>query len=212
VPKLDDYADELAVMNSIPVIKYVPTEAPPVLVETSRDYVREMKAILDQHLTNEQYNAAEIARTVVAELRREDPDLLLGWLSVQAVRLVRETILKRDSTFRGENRQRAAYSTSRSVFRDAAAEFERTGDDKPLRSRFMAEVYVIPDGSRVPLRLMTADQLNFAADDFQQRGRESLFREAFLRAVATRCGDRTVEEVFDEGQLARLWLSIATPR
>jgi hypothetical protein len=168
-----------------------------------RNYAKEMRDLIDQ-ATEGQYTSATAAQDIVKFLRTTDPELLAGWLDAQAVYFVREAILKRDHSARTHNR----IAASRSVFRQAAEDFEN-GDEAPLRSNFMDEVYVIDTGARMPLRLMTAEELSFVADGFNRSAKESLLREAFLRALAKKCGAHKVEEVMDEETIAKLWCSLA---
>jgi hypothetical protein len=58
------------------------------------------------------------------------------------------------------------------------------------------------------LKDMRATELNFAADDFAVRAKRNAMQEAFLRALAKRCGDQAVGDVFTEDQVAALWLAI----
>jgi hypothetical protein len=173
-------------------------------VETERDYAKEMRTLIDQ-ATQGVYTSAVVAKELVEFLRTNDPELLEGWLDAQAVHFVRQAILKRDASARTYNRTQAC----RSVFREAAEEFEKSGDSTDLRSHFLTEPYVISDGSRMLLKDMTADHLSYVADEYAHSAKSSLLREAFLRAVAKRCGQRPVGEVLDEEAVAKIWCSIA---
>ena len=73
----------------------------------------------------------------------------------------------------------------------------------------MTEVHVIEDGSRMPLRDMTAVELSFVADAYKKTAKDSLLREAFLRALAKKVGIYQVGNVLSEEQVAKLWNSIS---
>jgi hypothetical protein len=174
-------------------------------VQTDRDYAKEIRALIDQATEGGTYTPGTVAEQLVNFLRENDPELLIGWLNAQAVYYVRQAILRRDASARAHNRVQAC----RSVFKDAAEEFEKSGDSTELRSHFLTEAYVVSDGSRMLLKDMTSMELSYVADKYSQLARTSLLREAFLRALAKRCGDRPVGEVLDEETVATMWCSIA---
>lgn len=166
-----------------------------------RDYAAEMRAVIDSEAQGS-YASPLVAQEISEKLEANDRDLLEGWLWQQRVQFLRHAINLRDCSVRTHNRMTA----TRSVFRSAAAAAE-AGDPEPLRTQFMAEVYLTEDGLKMPLRDMRAAELTFAADDFAQRARDNAMKEAFLRALAKKCRTKAVGEVFDEDKLAKLWLS-----
>lgn len=168
----------------------------------SRDYAAEMRAVIDAEAQGT-YASPVVAAHIVEKLRATDPGLLRGWLDDQAVNFVRHAINLRDCSTRSHNRTTA----SRSVFRQAAEDF-KAGDSTPLTG-FLDEPYQVEGGSKMPLRLMRAAELTFAADDYKGRAREHLMQEAFLRALAKKCRTKPVGEVFTEEKLAELWNSIS---
>lgn len=168
----------------------------------SRNYASDMRAVIDEATSHGPYVSAVIAEQVVEKLRANDPDLLHGWLDLQAVQFVRLAINARDCS----QRSHARMTAGRSVFRDAAAAAE-AGDPEPLGA-FLKTVYVVEDGSRVRLSEMTKPDLLFVAEAYAQRAAESLLQEAFLRAVAKKVGGRKVSDVFSEDKLNHLWRSI----
>jgi hypothetical protein len=170
-----------------------------------RDYATEVRILVDAACTGT-WSAPGVAVSVVEHLRAKDPDLLAGFLDLCAVDVIRNMVNERDRSTRSYNRKTA----SRSVFKEAADRHEQ-GDTEPLEQLtfFLQELYVVEDGTKVPLRNMRAAELNFAADEFTERARQSRMREAFLRALAKKCGDRAVGEIFTENQVAALWLSVS---
>lgn len=176
----------------------------PSSVMGDRDYMAEMRAKVDAACVGT-WSAPAVATQVVEDLRVNDPDLLYGFLDLCAVTMVRQLINGRDQSARSHNRKTA----SRSVFKEAAEEHER-GNSAPLEelTQFLQELYVIEDGSKMALKDMHSTELNYVADTFEQRARENQMRAAFLYALANKCGDRAVGEIFTEEQVAALWLSI----
>lgn len=71
----------------------------------SRDYVTEMRAVIDAEATGT-YVPGTVAAHIVAKLRETDKDLLTGWLDAQAETFIRQAINNRD------NSQRTAIWTS----------------------------------------------------------------------------------------------------
>lgn len=169
-----------------------------------RDYAAEVRVLVDAACTGT-WSAPSVAIGVVNHLRAKDPELLAGFLDLCAVEVVRNLVNGRDRSTRSYNRKTA----SRSVFKEAADKHEQ-GDTEPLETLtcFLQELYVIEDGTKKPLKNMRAPELNFAADEFTERARQSQMREAFLRALAKRCGEKSVGEIFTEDQVAALWLSV----
>lgn len=171
-----------------------------------RDYAAEMRAVIDAEAQGS-YASPVVAEHIVSKLRATDPDLLFGWLNAQAVGFVRHAINLRDCSVRTHNR----ITASRSVFRAAANAFDGS-DPEPLRTNFLGEVYVVEDGSKVPLAEMREPELLFAADDFAARVRDNALREAFLRALAKKVRNDRVSDHFTEDQLAEMWRSIGGAR
>jgi hypothetical protein len=169
----------------------------------SRDYAADMRAVIDAETAAGPYVSAVVAEHIVDKLRATDPDLLNGWLDSQAAQLLRHAINLRDCSVRSHNRA----TQGRSVFRDAA-EAAAAGDIEPLRSHFLAEVYVVEDGSRIRLADMRKPELLYAADTFQARARRNQMQEAFLRALAAKVGKGRVADRFDEDKVAALWRSL----
>lgn len=167
-----------------------------------RNYVAEMRALIDEETSHGPYISASIAEKIVEKLLVNDPQLLEGWLHAQAVQLIRHAINQRDSSMRTHARQTA----SRSVFAKAAQEAQE-GNMEPL-SKFLDTRYVVEGGIRLRLADMREPQLNFVANSYQRRAQDALLQQAFLRALARKVGSDRVEDHFTEEELARLWRSI----
>lgn len=172
-------------------------------MEDERNIAAEMRALIDQETEDEApYTPVIIAERIVGKLREQDPDLLQAWLDAHAVQMVRTAVNQRDAS----RRAYARMATGRALFRDAAHAAE-AGDKGPL-SRFMNTVYTIEDGTRVRLREMQARDLSFVADGYDRRATDNRMQAAFFKALAQRVGVGKVSDVFDEGRLTELWLSL----
>lgn len=156
----------------------------------SRDFLGEMRAVLDSEATGDP--APLVAERVVAKLRAVDPDLLAGWLDVQAVAIVRDAIGYIGRSTRTRNRAVGA----RSVF----AEDAERGDV----TRWLSTPYVLADGRRPTLAEMTADDLRFVASEYDARAKANRFEAVFMRALAKKVGAGTVADHFTEEQIVAL--------
>ena len=169
----------------------------------SRNYVAEMRAVIDSETASGPYISAVVAEHIVDKLRATDPELLQGWLDQQAVNFLRHAINLRDCSARSHARATAG----RSVFKDAADAAE-AGDPEALGS-FLSVVHVIEDGSRVRLAEMRKPELLFVAETYDRRAAENALQAAFLGALARKVGKGRVSDHFDEQKLNELWLSIS---
>ncbi len=172
--------------------------------ETGRDYIAEMRAVIDAETAGGPYVSAVVAEHIADKLRATDPDLLDGWLHQNAVFLIRHTINLRDCS----TRSRARVVAKRNVFGTAAKEFETTGNVTALAG-WLGVVHVIEDGSRKHLSEMSAADLTFVAADYEERARDNAMHAAFLRAIAKKVGRRTVADVFTEQKLNDMWASLS---
>lgn len=173
---------------------------------SDRDYVTEMRAVIDAATQDAQYRAGDVARDIVEKLQVNDPDLLHGWLTAQAPSLIRDAIVQRDASHRSYVRHHG----SRSVFAAAAAA-HAAGDPDALVGWLGVRHVVSPDGTRKRLADMTADDLRFSADTYRQRVRENALAEAFLRHLAQRVGSGTVADRYTDEQLDQIWTSLGRP-
>ncbi len=171
-----------------------------------RDYIGEMRAIIDIETEIGPYSSAEVAAYIVGKLRGDDPELLQGFLDLHAEYLVRSMINKRDASTRAHARR-----TSRAAaFAQAAQDWE-DGDIHALDGWLRIPI-VVADGTRKPLSDLTAVDLTYAADQYHHRARENKMMAAFLRAVGKQLGTKVVSEVYSEDQLTAMWRSIDKDR
>lgn len=168
-----------------------------------RDYVTEMRSVIDEATSHGPYASPVIAQEIVDKLRVNDADLLDGWLHAQAVHFVRDAINYRDRS----NRTHVRQTSGRSAFR-RDAEAHDAGDSEAMAGWLETVYPVDDDGSRKPLGDMLKPELLFVADDYRRQAQETLLAEAFMRAVAKKVGRGKVSDHFDNETLARLWDSI----
>lgn len=168
-----------------------------------RDYVAEMRRLIDAETAEGPYIPMVVAEHVVKKLRVVDPDLLRGWLAAQAVEFLRRMIVERDRSQRG----RIARVAKRSEFADAVAA-ANAGDQHGLAG-FLDMPYPVGEGVHKRLAELTAADLRYVADQYDRRASENAMVAAFLRVLAKTVGPGTVGERYTEEQLTRLWINRA---
>lgn len=179
-----------------------------VAVTTSRDYIDEMRALIDLYRKEEGYNAAVAAHNIASRLAREDPDLLHGYMSLHAVSTIRSAMQAIDASTRSYARSHSAAS----VFAEAAAEHE-AGNPEPIQQGFLQAVYVV-NGSNDRKRLsqMHREDVMYVVERYEERSKTAAMQAAFLKAVARTIGDGTVGEAWNNVQLAELYETITGKR
>jgi len=168
----------------------------------TRDYVAEMRAVIDQEATGE-YVAAVVAREIVEKLQANDPALLAGWLEQTAVTLVHQAINERDRS----RRTHARTAGPRSVFRQAAEKAER-GETAELTGLLATHYVVDASMMRKQLALMNASDLTFVSARYRERSEDAAMESAFFAALAKKVGTGTVAEHFTSEQLDEMRKSL----
>lgn len=170
----------------------------------TRDHANEMRKVIDSYTrTGEPYVAGVVANRIAAWLWEHDPDLLSGWLELNAVAFIRQTIASRDAA----GRTRARHAARGRTFA-AAANAHQHGDPEPLTD-FLNVIAVTANGARKRLSELTAADLHLVAVDYEARARDNRMYATFLRTLEAKVGDKTVGQVYTEDQLVRLWNSIS---
>lgn len=169
----------------------------------SRDFNAEMRAIVDSETADGPYVSAIIADRIVGKLSIADPELLDGWLNLNAVGFVRDLINRRDAG----RRTRARFDARRQDFSSAAGRFA-AGDNAAMAS-FLSAVHVVSDGSRKRLADLTASDLEHVANSYERQAKHTTMAAAFLRALQRRIGNETVGDVFSEADLGQMWRSVS---
>lgn len=172
-----------------------------------RDYQAEFQAFVDARKpTAGDYVLAVHAAKLVNEMWEVDPDLLYGWLGLNAIHFVTQVLGDQERSDRG----RSNLDAPRSAFAGAAKRF-KDGDKealKPFDFRFVVS------GNNVRRRLgdMTKADHLFVADEHEKRSNAARFEEAFHRAIAKRIPDgKTTEDVLSEEEYLRFRDSFHPP-
>lgn len=175
--------------------------------DSYRDYVAEMRAIIDAETAETPYVSAQVAKRIVLKLRDIDPGLLYGWLDLQADNVVRSAINTRDASKRAHAR-----ATANSVAFGKAAKRFAEGDSEALGT-FLTTVHVVAvDGTRKRIGEMTNKDLAYAAATYTSRAKFNTMQAAFLAALANSLrGNQKVGDKYDNETLSKLWLSTVDP-
>lgn len=167
---------------------------------TGRDYLSEMSAAIAEIMGTGDVIAPLIAEKVHAHLLATDPDLLTGWLKVNALRFLTDTIGDQDR----HERARMRASSKARAFATAAD----SGDVSTL-SIFTTMRYVIDDQyTRRPVGMMTRTDHLFVAQNYRSEARTARLLASFHEAIASKIGDLTTAEALSEEEYLRLYRSI----
>lgn len=165
--------------------------------KTYRDYVGEMRKIVDRETASGPYVPRVVAAKIVAQLREQDPELLDGWLHQQAEQFVYEMIAKRDRSLRAYIKRRA----NSAAFARDAARGDLTGW---LTTRFAVE-----GGEHKQLRDMRRREVMYVAYGYENRANDNKMMAVFLKTIANQLNStETVGDRYTEEQLGRMWHSL----
>lgn len=166
-----------------------------------RDYVAEMRQMIDDRTRGEDgYVAIEVAKEIVAELRDADPDLLSGWLDMQAEQFIRAAIAKRDHSLRAHR----AATQHASVFGEAMDEAVKTGNTAVLHG-YLTMPFTLAEDVRKPLGALDHDDLVFVRDDYTRRANENKLWASIMDTLAEKVITGTVADHFSEAQLGNVF-------
>lgn len=173
----------------------------------SRNYDEDFNAFLVAHLPASDFVPAALAADLVADLRRDDSDLLTGWLDLHAAAILTRSITSR---LKGD-RSLATRSRPMRDFADASERFG-DGDAEALRP-FEALCVVNEDNLRRQIGDMTKTDHLFVAQQHVKRSNAALFEAAFHKAIAKRIpAGQVTSDVLSEEEFLQLRESIRTPR
>lgn len=173
----------------------------------SRDYNKEMNTIVLDILSEVEgdFVSSILAWDLVTKLEETDPDLLNGWLHLHAKSFVAGVLNSHIRSWRAKARSQARVS----AFSKAAKRFSETGDLSELGG-WMNLRYVVDDQStQRRLGEMRREDLLFVASRYGNTARTLLLEEAFHRAIASRVGSKTVEEVFTDDQISEMYRGLS---
>jgi hypothetical protein len=172
----------------------------------TRNYLEEMHNVLQLAVsTKKTYTAAGLARDIIRKLQRSDPDLLRGWLELQAEEVLREHISRQSRSQRAYNRR----VSGRKSFGEAVDKYAESGDSKALTSWLDCSYTVDEKNTKMTLGDMTAAELDFAAQYHQKLADTNAFEAAFLAALARKVGESTVGNLYTESQLVEMRQGLA---
>lgn len=173
-----------------------------------RNVAQDIRAMIEKEISEAGpvWTAAEIAARVVTKLRVYDPELLTKWLDIHAVNVVREAVNSISRVGRTVTRQRNLGPVARF---EAAVKRHEQGDRTALSGWLGTDYVINSDNQRKRLSDMEREDLLYAASTYTKRAEYSSMQATFLRILADRVGAGTVEQVFDDEQLSRLWRSLS---
>jgi hypothetical protein len=168
-----------------------------------RDFVTEMRKIIDDETSAGPYVSGVVAERIVAECRAGDPELLAGWLDQQAVTFLRQAINARDCSARTYART----ATRRGQFATDASAYT-AGDVGALRGWLGVPFVISSGGARKQLADLTSVDLEFVASEYDRRSDENRMMAIFLRAMQKKVGDGTVGQSYSDAELISMWKSL----
>lgn len=174
-------------------------------VTVKGNLAHDIRRVVDQEIerAGDVFVIGLVAARVVQRLREEAPELLVKFLDEHATQVISRMI----SDINRAERAQARTASNRSTFNEAVRQYE-AGESKILAA-WLDTAYVVTTGEqRKRLRDMDKDDLEYAAADYTERARTNAAQAAFLRALATKVGAKTVGEVFSDDELARMWNSL----
>jgi hypothetical protein len=167
-----------------------------------RDYATEMLDRINSAFAaaSEPVSAMVVAKRIVAQLEDTDPDLLQGWLRLNAEDLLRRYAGLVQSSERSHNRA----VSGRRAFADAR-EAHEAGDSEPLQKHttWLSSMFVVDDRySRLALGDCTATELRYVSSRYEHTARSASFEAVFFGQLAEKVGDQKVSEVYTEDEIA----------
>lgn len=174
-----------------------------------RDYAAEMLDKITAGFAVESdlpINAAVVAKRVIAELEATDPDLLQGWLRLQAEDTLRRYAGLVQSAERSHNRA----VSGRRAFQEAR-EAHENGDSEPLRAHttWLSTMFVVDDSyTRRALGECTAVDLRYVSGRYETTARRASFEALFFKMLADKVGDDKVGDVYSEEEIAHFRTTI----
>jgi hypothetical protein len=145
-------------------------------------------------------SAMIVAKRVVAELEAKDPDLLRGWLKLNAEDILRRYV----GLVQGSERSHNRAISGRRAFAEARDAHE-TGDSEPLRAHttWLQTMFTVDDKySRLALGDCTATELRYVSGRYEQTARSASFEAVFFGQLAEKVGDKKVSQVYSEKEIA----------
>lgn len=154
-----------------------------------RDFHYEMRKLVEERAALTDSPAPILARQIVADLRKVDPELLDGWLHEHADDFIRDLV----NFLQRSNRARLRIHGTRDRFAKARKEFE-AGDSGALQDWLGSAVYTMVDDKRKPLGKLTRSDLDWVIADYRQREKSNAHERIFAELIRERVPNGTVEQ------------------
>lgn len=169
----------------------------------SRDYRVDLQAFIEARMPDSDYVQAVVAQKITAELREKDPDLLAGWLDLNAEQVLNQYI----GTQERSQRARVRAGADASVFGEAAD--RHAAGDQTAMHPFQLRLVVTDDLLRRRVGDMTKADHLFVAEKYEETSNSALMESAFHRAISKKIPNgKTTSDVLSEEQYLRIRKSI----
>ena len=168
----------------------------------ARNYVQEMDRLLARLINDrDSFVLREIANEALTWCQENDPELLEGWLALQAEDMLWHMLTKRQA---GE-RAKATRVNNHAVFQGALESAEQGGDKRAAKSYLSmldARYACNPQHEHKKYGLMTREEVNYVANTYARLENRSKLRRMFHEAVAAGLGEgETVGDKFTPARL-----------
>jgi len=170
----------------------------------TRDYAAEMATYIETRTPEGDYVTSKVAKQIAEQVRRDDADLLTGWLMLNATSLIAKQI----SHSRLVTRARSRKSLKQSRFADAANAFE-SGNPEPLQEYLDKLRYTTPGNVSKPLGNLTGADCRFIASTFHDTSSTMHFEAVFMDALARKVPSGTVRDHLTDAQVSELRANVA---
>lgn len=169
---------------------------------TIRDYSGEIRAIVDTYIRQSGYTPRGVARDIVNQLRRQDNELLKGWLDLHAEDFMWQLINDIDRA----RRSRIVSAAKNKTFREASDRY-LNGDPNAYES-FLTMPLTVADGTRKPLGKLNRGDLEYVATFYDDRAKSHLIMRDLMVAISNRIGNDIVEDHYTHEQIEAIYHSI----
>lgn len=168
----------------------------------SRDYVREMDELFKKLVDDrDSYVLRDVANEALVWCEQNDPELLQGWLALQAEDMMWHAL----SRMQAGERARATRVNQHAVFQDALRSAS-SGDNQTKARDYLsmldARFACNPGHEHKKYGLMTKEEVLYVATTYQRLENRSRLRRMFHEAVARELKEgETVQDVFSPHRL-----------
>jgi hypothetical protein len=169
-----------------------------------RDYVAELRELIDNELESSEVDIAIVAREIVEKLAVNDPDLLEGWMHIVAESSLRDWI----RSLLASKRSRATHQRPRTAFAQAAKRLEAGESVEDTVKPWLQTKFVGASGNQKNLGDMDHDDLGAARETYDKHARSNALRAALFAALEKKVKTGTVSDHYDNEKITKLWISL----